>query len=167
MGVENSRNENWSIEQDTFLLNSVLKHLAGGSNQKRAFEEVANEIRRTPGACAFRFNSVLRQQHSEEIRSAKQKINKLSGGTIIPLQQIINKNESVINLNWEQVLSFLNTHKLEENLVEQKNNDIKKQLNDTLEENRTLKQELEYYKEVRKKLELFGLNINKMMGILN
>lgn len=167
MGVENSRNENWSIEQDNFLLNSVLKHLAGGSNQKRAFEEAANEIRRTPGACAFRFNSVLRQQHSEEIRSAKQKINKLSDGTIIPLQQIINKNEFVKNLNWEQVLSFLNTHVLEENLMEQKNNDIKKQLNDTLEENRTLKQELEYYKEVRKKLELFGLNINKMMGILN
>ncbi|WP_261304005.1 hypothetical protein [Paenibacillus andongensis] len=167
MSVERSRNEVWSLEQDTFLLNSVLRHLAGGSNQKRAFEEAAHEIGRTPGACAFRFNSVLRQRHNEEIRIAKQKINKLSEGTIIPLQQFINKNESVKNLNWEQVLSFLNAHILEENLMEQRYIDIQKQLNDTLEENRILKLELEYFKEVRKKIELFGVNINKMMDIFN
>jgi prespore-specific regulator len=160
--VVKSRKEVWSLEQDNLLLNTVLKHLAEGGNQKRAFEEVAHEIGRTPGACAFRFHAVLRQRHGEKISSViKKKSVELS--TVIQLPK--NKNAIVDNLSWEQVMGFLNLHIVEEDLMKQRLIDMHNHLNDIAEENRSLKKELDYFKEVREKIESFGMNITKMMDL--
>ncbi|MDQ0885012.1 prespore-specific regulator [Paenibacillus sp. V4I9] len=161
MSHARSNHEVWSTEQDQFLLKTVLQHLRNGSSQKKAFEEVAGKIGRTNGACTFRFNSVLRKQHYDEIRSVSHKKNgDLPSRMVIQFPRVDNKCINDDGLSWQPVLGFLNSQALEVQHMQQ-------QLHDMKEENIRLNKELEHLKQVRNKMETLGMNISKMLELIN
>jgi prespore-specific regulator len=66
------RKDNWIENEDRLLADTVLKHIREGSTQLKAFDEAAERLRRTSAACGFRWNSEVRKNHEEAIRTAKQ-----------------------------------------------------------------------------------------------
>lgn len=65
------RKDNWTIDEDTLLANTVLDYIKSGKTQLLAFQEVGNQLNRTSSACGFRWNSYVRKQYKEEIKIAK------------------------------------------------------------------------------------------------
>lgn len=66
------RRDSWNLKHDSTLAEIVIGHIKNGSTQLKAFEEAANELNRSESACGFRWNSVIRKQHKEEIKRAKE-----------------------------------------------------------------------------------------------
>ena len=65
------RQDAWSEEEDALLAELVLKFIREGGTQLEAFREAARRLGRTPAACGFRWNAVLRRRYAEDIRLAK------------------------------------------------------------------------------------------------
>jgi prespore-specific regulator len=65
------RKDSWTQEDDTVLAETVLRHIREGSTQLSAFDEAADRLERTSGACGFRWNSEVRKRYEDEIRQAK------------------------------------------------------------------------------------------------
>lgn len=61
----------WNENDDIFLGDTVLRHIKAGSTQQAAFIEVGEKLMRTPEACSFRFNTVVRPKIKSEIDLAK------------------------------------------------------------------------------------------------
>jgi RsfA family transcription factor len=55
------KSQKWTKEEEKVLTNTVLQFLNDGKTQKEAFEEAAQSIGRTAGACGFRWNNKLRK----------------------------------------------------------------------------------------------------------
>ncbi|MCL6626843.1 transcriptional regulator [Alicyclobacillus shizuokensis] len=66
-----TRSDAWLPSDDERLSEIVLRHIRSGSTQLKAFEEAAAELGRTPAACGYRWNGVLRKERREEIEQAK------------------------------------------------------------------------------------------------
>lgn len=66
------RKDQWKPEEDILLTETVLNHIKSGSTQLKAFEEVAEQLSRTPAACGFRWNSDVRKGNEDAIKQAKQ-----------------------------------------------------------------------------------------------
>lgn len=66
-----TRKDGWDTEADLYLAQTVLKHIESGSTQLKAFEEASEPLKRTSGACGFRWNGALRKQYEEAIERAK------------------------------------------------------------------------------------------------
>lgn len=71
------REDAWTSSHDELLKRIVLKHIASGSTQLKAFQEAANTLKRTESACGYRWNAQVRQLHKEEVASAKEERYKL------------------------------------------------------------------------------------------
>ncbi|WAH44740.1 RsfA family transcriptional regulator [Alicyclobacillus fastidiosus] len=67
-----SRSDAWTPDDDIRLADLVLKHIRNGSTQLKAFEEAASLLGRTPAACGYRWNGVVRKDYRAEIEAAKQ-----------------------------------------------------------------------------------------------
>ncbi|WP_372011348.1 hypothetical protein NBRC13296_12320 [Paenibacillus chitinolyticus] len=67
------RKDNWTSQEDKVLSDTILAHIASGSTQLQAFEEVSAKVDRSSAACGFRWNSELRKIYTEEIQKAKTK----------------------------------------------------------------------------------------------
>ncbi len=65
------RQDAWSHDEDTFLKDTVLKHIEAGQTQLQAFDIVAKALHRTPAACGFRWNKELRGRYQVKISEAK------------------------------------------------------------------------------------------------
>lgn len=65
------RKDSWRQEDDSVLAEIILRHIREGSTQLSAFDEAAERLGRTSGACGFRWNSEVRKHHEIEIRQAK------------------------------------------------------------------------------------------------
>lgn len=63
----------WSSQEDDLLKKTVLEFIRTGRTQLAAFAHVGRQIDRTPGACGFRWNAVLRQQDPVSYQEAKKK----------------------------------------------------------------------------------------------
>ncbi len=61
----------WTEKEDQILAETVLRHIREGSTQLEAFDEVARKLGRTPGACGFRWNAVVRKKEEENFLKAK------------------------------------------------------------------------------------------------
>ena len=61
----------WTEEEDQLLAETVLLSVREGGNQLDAFQEVAEKIKRTPGACGFRWNAVVRKREADAFQEAK------------------------------------------------------------------------------------------------
>ncbi|MBA2174278.1 RsfA family transcriptional regulator [Halobacillus locisalis] len=66
------RQDAWKDEEDLLLATTVISYIKEGKTQLEAFQEVANQLKRTPAACGFRWNATVRKQYQEEIQEAKQ-----------------------------------------------------------------------------------------------
>lgn len=66
------RQDAWKDEEDLLLATTVLAHIKEGKTQLEAFQEVANQLKRTPAACGFRWNATVRKEYQKEIQEAKQ-----------------------------------------------------------------------------------------------
>lgn len=66
------RKDKWTAEDDSFLAETVLRHIQCGNSQLMAFEQASVRLNRTSAACGFRWNSELRKQYEDAIRRAKQ-----------------------------------------------------------------------------------------------
>jgi prespore-specific regulator len=66
-----TRSDAWTAEDDLKLAEIVLRHIRDGSTQLNAFVEAANLLGRTPAACGYRWNGVVRKHYEEAIRQAK------------------------------------------------------------------------------------------------
>ncbi|WP_018132659.1 RsfA family transcriptional regulator [Effusibacillus pohliae] len=73
-----TRSDAWTPEDDNKLAEIVLRHIREGSTQLNAFVEAANLLGRTPAACGYRWNGVVRRNYSDEIKQAKQEKKSLS-----------------------------------------------------------------------------------------
>lgn len=78
------RQDAWTTEHDIILKNTVISHIASGSTQLKAFDEVAEKLNRTPSACGFRWNAQLRALHAEEVKDAKKQRYTLKHGNKAP-----------------------------------------------------------------------------------
>lgn len=67
------RIDQWTDKEDELLANAVIKHIAQGDSQLKAFDYAGEKLNRTANACGFRFNKVLRNKYRKEIDKAKSK----------------------------------------------------------------------------------------------
>ncbi|MCL6451994.1 MAG: RsfA family transcriptional regulator [Alicyclobacillus sp.] len=67
-----TRSDAWTPADDERLAEIVLQHIRTGSTQLKAFDEAANELGRTPAACGYRWNGVLRKDRRDAVEEAKQ-----------------------------------------------------------------------------------------------
>lgn len=61
----------WSEEEETILVDTVLRRVREGGTQTSAFQEAAEQLGRTPEACKYRCNSQLRRQYEASLQLAK------------------------------------------------------------------------------------------------
>lgn len=66
-----TRSDAWTTDDDQKLADIVLRHIREGSTQLNAFVEAANLLVRTPAACGYRWNGVVRRHFSDQIKQAK------------------------------------------------------------------------------------------------
>ncbi|ASS74435.1 RsfA family transcriptional regulator [Tumebacillus algifaecis] len=66
-----TRSDAWTPEDDLKLAEIVLRHIREGSTQLNAFVESANLLGRTPAACGYRWNGVVRKTYEDKIKEAK------------------------------------------------------------------------------------------------
>ncbi|MFC4077040.1 RsfA family transcriptional regulator [Salinithrix halophila] len=131
----------WTDEEDQLLAETVLQAVREGGNQLDAFEKVSRKIGRTPGACGFRWNAVVRKREAEAFQMAKkQRV----------VSQLKRKQEPPFSL--KDVVRYLKTfedeyrksrehlHRLE---VDRKAKE--RALRDIAQENRRLKEEWEAF----------------------
>jgi prespore-specific regulator len=69
--MTNLRQDAWTKDEDAILAEVTLRHIREGSTQLVAFEEVGEKLTRTPAACGFRWNSLIRKQYEKAIAEAK------------------------------------------------------------------------------------------------
>jgi prespore-specific regulator len=65
------RQDSWREEDDQLLAEVTLQQIRKGGTQLSAFLEAAGRLGRTPAACGFRWNSVVRKLHETSIDAAK------------------------------------------------------------------------------------------------
>ena len=66
-----TRSDAWTADDDRKLAEIVLRHIRDGSTQLNAFVESANLLGRTPAACGYRWNGVVRKHYEDSIKEAK------------------------------------------------------------------------------------------------
>ncbi|HHY67544.1 MAG TPA: RsfA family transcriptional regulator, partial [Alicyclobacillus sp.] len=66
-----TRSDAWAPEDDKKLADIVLRHIREGSTQLSAFVEAASQLGRTPAACGYRWNGIIRKNYEEAIQEAK------------------------------------------------------------------------------------------------
>jgi prespore-specific regulator len=66
-----TRSDAWTADDDRKLAEIVLRHIREGSTQLNAFVESANLLGRTPAACGYRWNGVVRKHYEDDIKEAK------------------------------------------------------------------------------------------------
>lgn len=65
------RQDGWTEDDDRILAEITLRNIREGSTQTRAFEEAAERLNRTPGACAFRWATVVKHRYQAAVEAAK------------------------------------------------------------------------------------------------
>jgi prespore-specific regulator len=65
------RQDAWTEREDSILASLVIRFIAKGSTQLKAFERAGEMLERTASACGYRWNSQVRKQYKNEIAKAK------------------------------------------------------------------------------------------------
>ena len=111
-------------EEDQILAETVLRHIREGSTQWEAFDEVARKLGRTPGACGFRWNAVVRKKEEENFLKAKKQrlvrhLHHRRTDTVDSLKQLI----QILRRHEREFHSLVNhVHALGKQLEEKKGN---------------------------------------------
>ncbi|WP_301240450.1 hypothetical protein [Polycladomyces subterraneus] len=87
----------WTEEEDRLLVDTVLRCIREGGSQLDAFAEVGGTLGRTPGACGFRWNAVLRRKEAAAFQEAKRQ----------RVAKQLKKRQSAESFRFQDILSFL------------------------------------------------------------
>jgi prespore-specific regulator len=156
--MTNLRQDAWTKDEDAILAEVTLRHIREGSTQLVAFEEVGEKLSRTPAACGFRWNSLIRKQYEKAIAEAKKvrkERNKRKGKQLVS-QSCDNsfsfntdgysRNEGEKSLSLNEIILFLQQLQTEgpsaKNL-EAENKALLSRLQHMKKENGTLKNKLD------------------------
>lgn len=111
------RQDAWTDDEDLLLAETVLRHIREGSTQLAAFEEVGKTLSRTPAACGFRWNSLIRKRYENAINLAKKQRKELSKKNkgsnkrkerpFVKLVETTGSEETDSDINLNQVIGFL------------------------------------------------------------
>jgi RsfA family transcription factor len=93
----------WTKEEDRLLVDTVLRRIREGGSQLDAFAEVGKKLGRTPGACGFRWNAVLRRKETAAFQEAKRQ----------RVAKQLKKRQSAEPFHFRDILSFLQKHEEE------------------------------------------------------
>jgi prespore-specific regulator len=136
----------WNEKEDQLLKESVLHSIQTGGTQLDAFAEVGRQIGRTPGACGFRWNAVLREKYLQLYTDAKRKrvyrqLEKKRNPELHSFSHMMKLLKKVEG-SWEQLQR--DVEKLDKELKEKE-----EKLEQLIKENKRLREEkysYEYYK---------------------
>jgi len=140
--MSGSRQDAWTSEEDGILAETVLTYIKNGNTQLDAFKEVADQLKRTPAACGFRWNANIRKLYETEVENAKRE-----------RKGIEHRPQEAENDPLEKAISLLEHIKYAKSFGEQ---GVKDQITETerLEaENKTLKRQVENYQQAWKQIE--------------
>ncbi|HWO77429.1 MAG TPA: RsfA family transcriptional regulator [Bacillus sp. (in: firmicutes)] len=152
-----TRQDAWTKDEDVLLAEVVLRHIREGGTQLQAFEEVGKKLSRTPAACGFRWNSLVRKQYKSGIELAKKqrkelkkqkslitknsrfeenRVNQTEDGDLNPIRNIIISLEH-LEKQWLERSQHADLHK-RVSLLENENQALKKERDHWLSEYRAL-----------------------------
>ncbi|MET3698094.1 RsfA family transcription factor [Bacillus oleivorans] len=152
-----TRQDAWTKDEDVLLAEVVLRHIREGGTQLQAFEEVGKKLSRTPAACGFRWNSLVRKQYKSGIELAKKqrkelkrqkssltkherfeenRIRQAENGERNPIRNLIISLEQ-LEKQWLERKNDADLHK-RVSLLENENQALKKERDHWLSEYRTL-----------------------------
>ncbi|SDJ03787.1 hypothetical protein [Salimicrobium halophilum] len=101
--IEIARKDAWKEKEDLILAETVLTCMKAGKTQLKAFEEASVKLKRTPRACGFRWNKVLRKKYDGSIREARQK----SDSCTSPDTKELEKKMEVWERAWSDLEQFV------------------------------------------------------------
>lgn len=142
------RQDAWSEEEDLFLAETVLKHIRQGSTQLAAFKDVGVKLSRTPAACGFRWNSLIRKRYEKAITLAKQE------RRLRHTSETKKDNNEQENMTINDVIQFLKTLSGSDQTIAQlkaQNENLQKQLDQLKKEYEKQLTELQQENEMLKK----------------
>jgi len=150
----------WTKKEDRILAETVLRHIREGSTQLKAFEEVARKLGRTPGACGFRWNAVVRRQEEENfLKAKKQRL----------IRHFKNGRTDTVN-SLKQLIQMLRRHEKEFHALVDHVNELGKELEEKekeyeriAEENRRLTEQLNAVERLR---ELLNERYSELLQLL-
>lgn len=132
------RQDAWKDEEDLLLATTILKHIREGKTQLEAFQEVAEQLHRTPAACGFRWNATVRKDYQKEIQEAKNSRKATRTFYTPPATS----DETPMSL--DAAISFLKEMKSKQ-IDEQGKENLENQLKQLNEANKKLREELKQW----------------------
>jgi len=97
--MKSPRQDVWTEKDDSLLAEIVLRNISDGGTQLSAFEQVGKKLGRTPAACGFRWNSMIRKNYSYEISLAKEKRKSKTGSS-----------KGIITNSTDTISQYMNNH---------------------------------------------------------
>ncbi|SDW06289.1 prespore-specific regulator [Marininema mesophilum] len=141
------RQDAWTPEDDMVLAEVTLRHVREGSTQLNAFEEVAEKLGRTPAACGFRWNSLVRKKYEAAIQIAKsQRQQRNQERTVQTRSRIISDGFQVQNdrsSSLDSIIRYLRQHKTEVLEMKKRQQDLEREIEDQEKEIQKLSRENE------------------------
>ncbi|PTM59241.1 RsfA family transcriptional regulator [Desmospora activa] len=140
------RQDAWTPDDDLVLAEITLRHIREGSTQLNAFEEVAEKLGRTPAACGFRWNSLVRKKYEAAIQIAKSQRQKRNKEKSVTRGR---KTEGDLNLGQDRlgsldaIIRFLRQHKAEVAEMRKRQKELEKEMEEQEEEMKRLSSENE------------------------
>lgn len=140
-----TRSDAWTAEDDNKLAEIVLRHIREGSTQLNAFVEAASLLGRTPAACGYRWNGVVRRYYENEIKQAKQdKKQRMQMHNHIPRRRVW--SQDLEDQSLDGIIRALKLHERTYfNLLEQ-NRELVNKVNELEQTIQDLNEQLEKYK---------------------
>ena len=126
-----TRIDSWTHEQDVLLAETVLQFMEQGDTALNAFHAYSKLEDRTPGASAFRWNTVVRTHYKEQIHAIRKERNQkkrsqwISNISKAQTATIPNKEESEqlsFTIGWEEEKQQLLAYNL---LLEKENAELR------------------------------------------
>ncbi|KEO82509.1 hypothetical protein [Tumebacillus flagellatus] len=120
------RQDAWTPEDDSVLVEIILRHIRTSSTQLAAFEEGSQKLGRTRAACGFRWNAVLRKEYAAqlEIAKAERRANRevtVEAGSIgeqstptAPTARAVSEEPDAVDFTWCRALKFLKARRDED-----------------------------------------------------
>lgn len=125
------RQDAWTPDDDLILAEVTLRHIREGGTQLNAFEEVAEKLGRTPAACGFRWNSLVRKKYEAAIQIAKSQRQKRSQERNARSRS---RREEELNLvqdrtsSLDAIIRFLRQHKAEVAEMKKRQQELEKEI---------------------------------------
>lgn len=90
----------WSKHEDQLLAETIFKHIEDGSTQLAAFAETGERLGRSPEACGFRWNNVLRKKYEASLQIAQEQARSVRTRSKLHLEDGWDEKEIPKMVNW-------------------------------------------------------------------